>query len=311
MAIFRSFWEDFQYSLRTGNMVTKLVVINFTVFVAVNIAYVALWIGHLGQDVTLVYWDAIDYLCISANWREVLWRPWTIFTNFFLHVEFWHFVNNMFGLYLFGTIVGDLVGDRRVLPVYLLGGLAGGAFFFISANLSPTFGMNALGASAAVMALAGASVTMAPEYRLPLLFLGEVKVKYIVLVFVLLDLVGIAGSSGNSGGHIAHLGGFLMGCLIVFRLRDGKDMAEPVNRVIDWIGSLFSSRSSGGNKQKRKQKTAIKASMGTSAKGSNVTDSNDLSYQGKLDAILERIKEAGYENLTQEEKDFLYDASKK
>lgn len=292
-------------------MVTKLVVINFTIFVAVNLAYVILWIGHLGKDVSLVYWDAIDYLCISANWHELLWRPWTIFTNFFLHVDFWHFVNNMFGLYLFGTIVGDLVGDRRVLPVYLLGGLAGGAFFFISANLSPAFGMYALGASAAVMALAGASVTMAPEYRLPLLFLGEVKVKYIVLVFVLLDLVGIAGSSGNSGGHVAHLGGFLMGCLFVFRLRDGKDMAEPVNRALDWLSALFSSRASGRTKQKRKPKTAIKASMGGSAKGSNVSDSNDLSYQEKLDAILERIKEAGYENLTQEEKDFLYDASKK
>jgi hypothetical protein len=131
-----------------------------------------------------------------------------------------------------------------------------------------------------------------------------------VLVMLLLDMVGIAHNS-NTGGHIAHLGGFLMGCLFVYRLRDGKDLSEPVNRLLDKILNLFSfSRPRTPKKKKRKTQPAFRATFG-GAKGSSASDSNDMPFQERLDAILDKIKEKGYENLTQEEKDFLYEASKK
>jgi membrane associated rhomboid family serine protease len=312
MSFFKSIWDDLNYSMRAGNMVTKLVVANFAVFVVANLVYVLLWMFHFGSDVGVEYWDTINYLCISADWHKLLWRPWTIVTHFFLHVGLWHLVNNVFGLYLFGSIVSDLVGERRILPLYLMGGLAGALFFFVSANISASFGDYALGASAAVMAMAGAAITLAPEYRIPLLLIGEVKVKYIVLVFVLLDLVGIASSSFNAGGHVAHLGGFVMGIFFVFRLRDGKDMAEPFNDFFSWVNGLFtpSARKTKQSAPKRKIKTAIRATMSNTG-GSASSDRNDLSHQERLDAILEKIKDSGYENLSQSEKDFLYDASKK
>jgi len=292
-------------------MVTRLVIINFAVFALVNIVYFILWLVLKTDtaEASTRFQEGLQYLCMPSDWRTLLWHLWTPFTSMFLHEGFWHFLSNIVVLYLFGTIVSDLIGNRRIFPVYLLGGLVGNILFFISAQFLPYVGSYALGASGAIMALAGAALILAPEYRVMLMLLGEVKLKYIVLVLVLLDLVGIASQS-NSGGHAAHLGGFAMGCLFVYQLRDGRDLAEPVNRTLDLILGWFSFRPQQNGLPKRKTQPSMKATFGKT-KGNNVSDNVDMSFQEKLDSILDKIKEKGYENLTQEEKDFLYNASKK
>jgi membrane associated rhomboid family serine protease len=292
-------------------MVTRLVVLNFGIFVLVNLVKLALWLANGGDGIPAYFDDGLHFFCMPAQWWTALTHPWGLFTSMFLHEDFWHVVTNIIFLLLFGNITGDLIGDRRVLPIYLLGGLTGNLLFLLS-----DFWMHypvpyALGASGAVMALAGAALILAPDYRVMLFLLGEVKVKYIVLVMLLLDMVGIAHNS-NTGGHIAHLGGFMTGCLFVYRLRDGKDLSEPVNRLLDRILGWFSPTRPKPQKQKTKRKTqpAFRATFG-GAKGSSASDTNDMSFQERLDAILDKIKEKGYENLNQEEKDFLYEASKK
>ncbi|MCC7504452.1 MAG: rhomboid family intramembrane serine protease [Saprospiraceae bacterium] len=310
MAVFGSIWDDIRHAFRAGNMVTKLVIVNFGIFALVNIFYFILWLANQGHDVSEPFWRFLQWFCVSSDWSTLIWQPWTLVTHMFLHQGFWHVLNNIIGLYLFGTIVGDLIGDRRVLPIYLLGGLVGGVLFFISAQFLPYVGAYALGASGAVMALAGAALILAPDYRVMLILLGEVKVKYIVLVIVLLDLVGIANAV-NSGGHVAHIGGFAMGCLFVYRLRDGQDLAAPINNLLDRISGWF--RPGAPRKKtavpKRKPQMAYKGQSG--GRTGNITDNHELSFQEKLDAILDKIKQKGYENLTPEEKEFLYQASKK
>lgn len=310
MAVFGSIWDDIRHAFRAGNMVTKLVIVNFGIFALVNIVYFIFWIANQGHDVSEAYWRVLRWFCISSDWHTLIWQPWTLVTHMFLHQGLWHVLNNIIGLYLFGTIVGDLIGDRRVLPIYLMGGLVGGVLFFISAQFLPYLGAYALGASGAVMALAGTALILAPDYRVMLFLLGEVKVKYIVLVIVLLDLVGIANAM-NSGGHVAHIGGFAFGCLFVYRLRDGQDLAAPVNRLLDRISGWFRPGELRRKPAvpKRKPQMAYKTPRGNT-KPTNVTDDADLSFQEKLDAILDKIKQKGYENLTPEEKDFLYHASK-
>ncbi|MDX1911372.1 MAG: rhomboid family intramembrane serine protease [Saprospiraceae bacterium] len=307
MSLFKSIWDDFQYSLRAGNMVTKLVVINFAVFVAIKIIYLALSVFTLG-DAEIMYDNMLDYLWLHADLGTLAWRFWGVFSHMFLHDSFWHLLNNMVGLYLFGTIVSDLIGDRRILPVYVLGGLAGAITFVITAQFFLGVGAFALGASAAVMALGGAALILAPDYRVPLLLLGAVKVKYIVLILVLLDLVAVAGTY-PAGGHAAHIAGFAMGCFFVYQLRDGRDWAIPVNRVFSWIGGLFSARKK-SKFPRPKNAPPMRASFGK-AKGNSRSDQQDISFQEKLDAILDKIKAQGYESLSQEEKDFLYEASQR
>ena len=221
-------------------MVTKLVVVNFAVFVALKLVYLTLSIVTMGKAGGM-YDTMLGYLSLQADLGTLVWRFWGIASHMFLHDSFWHLFNNMVGLYLFGTIVSDLVGDRRILPIYLFGGLVGGITFVITAQFFLGVGAYALGASAAVMALGGAALILAPDYRVALLLIGAVKVKYVVLILVLLDLVGIAGTY-PAGGHAAHIAGFAAGCFFVFQLRDGRDWAVPINNFFAWFRGLFSSK---------------------------------------------------------------------
>ncbi len=312
MAVIRSIRDDITYAFRNGNMVTRLVIINFAVFAAVNILHLLLWIVLKFDRAATndLFNTMLNWLCMPGDWR-LLWHVWAPVTSMFLHEGFWHFLNNVIGLYLFGTIVSDLIGNRRVLPVYLLGGLVGNVLYFLSAQVPQiNVGYYALGASGAIMALAGTALVLAPDYRVMLFLLGEVKLKYIVLVIVLLDLVGIANQS-NTGGHAAHIGGFLFGCFFVYRLRDGKDLSEGVNGVLGTIQGWFSRRSRRQTTGRRRPQPAMKATTFGKAKGQSVSDEASYSFQERLDAILDKIKQQGYESLSQEEKDFLYQASKK
>jgi len=288
-------------------MVTKLVVVNFAVFVTLKLIYLTLSIFTMGNAQGM-YETVLENLWLYADLRDLVFHFWGILSHMFLHDSFWHLVNNMIGLYLSGRIVSDLIGDRRILPIYLFGGLAGALVYVVTAQFFLGVGSYALGASAAVMALGGAALILAPNYRVHLLFLGAVKVKYVVLLLVLLDLVGIAGTY-PAGGHAAHIAGFAMGCFFVFQLRDGRDWAVPVDNVSAWLGGLFSSKPR-PKFQRPKNAPKMRATFG-GAKGSAKSDSQDHSFQEKLDTILDKIKAQGYESLSQEEKDFLYEASQK
>jgi membrane associated rhomboid family serine protease len=318
--MFNSILDDIRSVFRVGNMIKKLLLVNFMVFIAVQIVYILLFLTLGYNGLHADYFQAIvRFLAIPADVFTLLWRPWTLFSHMFLHQDIWHVLSNIIWLSIFGTIVGDLIGDRRVLPIYLMGGLAGAVMYMVSANLAPSFiGDYALGASAAVMAFAGAALILAPDYRVMLFLLGEIKLKYIVLVMVLLDLVGFAGRS-NAGGHAAHIGGFVFGVLFVYRLRDGHDLTNPVNNLIDRITGLFKNKKKRTNFRAFSNRPQMEVSYrqnksgksGASAAPSDSGNPQQANHQERLDAILDKIKAQGFENLTPEEKDFLYEASKK
>ena len=229
----------------------------------------------------------------------------------FLHKGFWHILWNMLLLYWFGRIVGDFIGNQRVLPIYLLGGLAGALIFFIAYNFTP-LGRGqevfALGASAAVMAMVVAAGVLSPDFIMRLLFLGDVKLKYIVGVLVFLDLLGIAGEA-NTGGHFAHLGGALMGGIFITQLNRGNDLSVPVNRITDKIFGFFTALFSSG-KNLRVEKRGKTRKTRTNARQNKGKHVKDESHQERVDSILDKIRESGYDSLTDEEKEFLFNASK-
>lgn len=306
----QSIWEDAKRELNRGNMITQLIIINIGVFVLINLTQLLLYLGS-GGTVPSIYNSILHFFCMSSDWVFFLTHPWGIFTSMFLHEGFWHILWNMLFLYWFGRIVGDFIGDHRILPLYLLGGLAGGVLFFISANLLPygAGGRFALGASGAVMAIVVAAGTISPDYIMRLLFLGDVKLKYIVGVLVFLDLILIP-QGGNTGGHFAHLGGAFFGWFFVTQLRNGNDMSKPVNRVLDKVRGFFESIFSGGEKG---PKVVYRNPNRKRSEAHGKTDSspqNPSAYQEKLDAILDKIKESGYDSLSKEEKEFLFNASK-
>ncbi len=323
----RSIWEEEKEKFINGNMVRRIIVINIGVFILVNVINLAFYIAfqfsphdpltrYTSSPFYENYLSFFKFFSMSADWMFVLTHPWILITSMFLHQGFWHILWNMLIMYWFGRIVGDFIGNQRILPIYLISGLAGGLIFFVTANLLNYTGPNgyAYGASGAVMGMVVAAGTIAPEYVMRLLLLGDVKLKYIVVALVLLDLFSLA-SDVNTGGHFAHLGGALLGFLFVRQLQEGNDWALPVNNILDRINNLFSGL---GRSNRRKPKVVYKNTSrirknqqsGSSRRGNQRSD-NKQNYEEKLNSILDKIKVSGYESLTEEEKEFLFNASKR
>ncbi|MBI5915259.1 MAG: rhomboid family intramembrane serine protease [Bacteroidetes bacterium] len=312
--MFTSIWEDIKSQFSHGNMLTRIILVNIGVFVMLLLARLVLApVGEGGA-----YGSFLHFFTISSDWRHNLTHPWVLVTHMFLHEGFWHILWNMLLFYWFGRIVGDLLGDRRVLPIYLLSGLAGGLMYFGVANLAThwDFGNYALGASAAFMGTVVVAGMTAPNYLISLPLLGDVRLKFIVAFFILLDLVGLSNNN-NSGGSFGHLGGALMGYVIAQQLQNGRDLTAPVNDLMNAVTSFFKNIFSGKRRPRPKvayknpnlKKQPVSKQGRSNQRRSNTSD--DLSHQEQLDSILDKIKQSGYDSLSSVEKEFLFNASNK
>ncbi len=291
--MFKSVFKDVNAAFNYGNMLTKIIIINVGIYVVT-----AILAAFLPEIYTT---HILPYLALPGDLITFLYRPWTIITHMFLHGGFWHMAMNMLILYWFGNIAGDLLGDRRILPVYIMGGLVGAIFYMLSYPWMSGYGSMALGASAATLAIVFTAVMTAPDYIMNLLLIGPVRIKYIGLTILFFDLIGTAGNI-NTGGHIAHLGGAAFGFLFVFLLNKGIDLTSWffLKKLKETKPNIFSKASSPlkvshkSEQLKRRKPLKENENLGT-----------------RVDVILEKIKAKGYESLTEEEKEVLYLASKK
>lgn len=309
-----SIWEDVKREFSYGNMVTRLVIINCAFFVFINLVKIIMTIAYGGpENAGDTFDNFLHFFCMSSDAWYLITHPWVFFTSIFLHEGFFHILWNMLFLYWFGRIVGDLIGNHRIFPIYLLSGLFGNVIFFLTANFlyaSTASNGFALGASGAVMGIVAASAMVAPNYLMRLILIGEVKLKYIVAVLIFLDMIGIANDV-NTGGHFAHLGGVIMGWIFVTQLQKGNDMSEPVNNMLDRLQNFFKGLTGNSKAKSRRPKVVYKATEQSQKSRQRGTDPKDASHQEKLDAILDKIKKSGYDSLNDEEKEFLFKASKK
>ena len=290
-------WHELKQTLlRKDRIVTQLIAINAIVFLAINLLQLAFWLS--GNGLATYYYA--DYLGLPSD-LSLLWRqPWTLITSLFTQGEVMHLLFNMLVLYWFGNILTEFLGNRKILPLYVAGGLCGVILFIISYQIFPVFAASvadarAWGASASVMAIMIAAATLVPDYRLMLMFFGLVRIKWIALFTLLLDLVSIP--SFNAGGHIAHLGGALFGFVFIRQLQQGRDLSTGISWCIDRVTNLFSAKPSLKVTYRTKEKKGRKASD---------KSTQSLSSQEKLDNILDKIAASGYESLTKEEKEFLF-----
>lgn len=327
----RSIWDDLKREFSYGNAVTRIILVNVGVFVLINLWNIGLFLYRgVGSNEDFFYTTVLKYISMSSDWKFNLLHPWVLVTHMFSHFYFRHILWNLLFYQMCGRIMGDLLGNKRVLPIYLLGGLVGALFFFIFENFldpvvlagrGPT---SALGASAAVMATVVVSGVVAPDYIVRLLFIGDVKLKFIVITLIFVDLTFIAMGDGNSGGLFAHLGGDVFGFVYAWQLRKGNDFTFPFIRFFDWINATWSKWKNGTppprgpkvaykNPKVREKTTAGRqdSSKRSSANTTTQPKYDNMSHQEQLDAILDKIKQHGYENLSTEEKEFLFNASKK
>ena len=326
--MFQSIWDDVKREFQYGNMVTRIIIANIIVFVVVVLANLFLHVPTKSNDE--LYDSFIRFFSMPRSGWYLLTHPWTIVTSGFLHEGFGHILWNMLAFYWFGRIVGDLLGNHRILPLYITSVIFGNIVYFLIFNLTPYGGFppelnaetvnylkltqHALGASGAVMAMLACAAYIAPDYIFNLLLIGPVKLKYIAVVALLIDLLGIANQD-NTGGHFAHLGGAGFGLLFASSLQRGIDLGKPINLIISFFSNIFNpprkknfTYQRGEKSYARTEKKATK----TTSKGNKASDTEGVNNeQEKLDLILDKIKDKGYESLTKEEKEFLFNASKK
>jgi len=284
---------------RSKNMLVRLIIINVAVWLIITILEVFFDLFNTKLSSDLVQW-----LAVPASVEKLITRPWTLITYMFLHLEFWHILFNMLWLFWFGKIFLEYLTERQLLATYLLGGIAGAVFYILSFNIFPKFQdayllSMALGASASVMAIVVAISFYVPNYRIYLLFLGPVKIYYIAIFSIVLDILMIRSS--NSGGHLAHLGGAMWGFFYIYMLRKGNDLS----RALNWI-PRFSSF-----KMRRSTKKTHFKNVYTGGRPMSDEDYNleKKKNQERIDGILDKISKSGYDSLTKEEKELLFKSS--
>ncbi len=305
----QNLWDQFKGAFTKGNNgLIQLILINGVVFVTLRILEVVLALSGI-IDQTVSYQQMyLDILGLPSDIRQVLLRPWTLITTFFTHYGFFHILFNMLFLYWFGRLIHEYLGNSRLINLYILGGLAGGVLYILIYNLSPLFvdevGRSALvGASASVFAIVVAAATLMPDHQFYLLLLGPVRIKYIAIFYVAMSFIGSIGP--NAGGDIAHLGGAIIGYFYIRSMQRGVDIGSWIQSTLDFIKSFFvrpkvKVTHRGSTSRTRSRRTSRSSSTSTSA---HVP-------QDEIDAILDKISEKGYESLTKEEKQKLFNASK-
>jgi membrane associated rhomboid family serine protease len=274
----------------------KLIAINVLVFIVERLTTFLL---RLSSN-SIVQWFELP-----KDFFDFLLQPWSIVTYSFFHGGFGHLFWNMLLVYFVGRIFLNLFDARRFLNVYLLGVIMGGLFFFLGYNIFPAFfNINAylIGASAGASAILIFICAYIPNQEVRLIFFN-VKLWYIGAFVVLMDLIQLP-ASGNAGGHLAHLGGALLGYWYARQLVNGTDIGAGFSRFLDVIVNLFK-----GSEKKAILKTVYQNKKGRATTTSKAQYDKQTS-QKKIDAILDKISKSGYESLSKAEKDFLFQAGK-
>lgn len=290
---------DLKHKFRYGSVIMKLLLVNVGIFVVQELI---LFIFSM-SGTRPVFDHFMEYLYFPADAKLFLTRPWSIFTYQFLHdpSNIFHILFNMLYLYFFGRILLDFLNKKYIVPLYITGGIAGAAGFMLIYTFSPSYdSSNALlfGASASVLALVVAAATLVPDYTVFLILIGPVKLKYIALFAIIVDIVSI-NAQNNAGGHISHLGGALAGFLFVRSYKRGLHW-------FDWIFAMGDKLKNTG--ARKKPKVAYVNPVKTMNKPGTPGMNDDK--QKKLDAILDKISKSGYESLSAAEKEFLFTISK-
>ena len=295
--------EDFKAKFRSGNPITRLILINVALFLFVSIFRIITFLSGESGIFILVEEFIKDNLAISLSFVDLAQKPWTLITYMFTHFSLMHIFWNMITLYWFGQLFINYTNSKKLIPLYLLGGISGALLTLILFTAIPAFqafiGAPMIGASAGVTAIIVATATLIPNVNMNMMFIGPVKLIYVALFVIFIDVLNVA-SYDNIGGNISHLGGALMGYLFIFQYKRGVDFSKGINRFFDWISGLLSL------KPKSKMKVAYKR---------KVTDEeynyNKKVEQENIDRILDKISKSGYESLSKSEKDILFKASVK
>ncbi len=289
-------FDTIKHRFKQKDILIQLIIINVVVFFVLTI------VAMVGKLFKLPSIDLIPYIGTTSDMHLLIKRPWTVFTYMIAHKDFLHILMNMLMLFWFGQLFLRYFSPKNLGSMYLLGGLAGAALYALAFNTIPYYiDMNhppMIGASASVMAIIFAAAFYRPDAEVSLFMLFRIKVVYIAIFMFILDFISL--DSNNSGGHVAHIGGAIVGYIFAKQYLKGKDITRWINKIIDRIVNLTKPA------DKKKMKVKYKKREADYDYNQRKNDATD-----EIDRILDKIKSSGYSSLNAEEKKRLFDASKK
>ena len=246
--------------------------------------------------------EILPWFVLPAKLSSLGKAPWTILSYMFVHTGIIATFTNMLWLWAFGSILQDMAGNKKLIPIYLYGGLAGAAVFIASnyaiPQLRPFIDFSSLsGANASIMAVAIATTALAPDYRFFRMLNGGIPIWVLTILYVVIDFVSIG--NGGASFHLAHLAGGLAGFMFIIGLRKGYDAGAWMTRFYLWFMDLFNPDKKRLTPQKTKEKMFYKTG------NQKPFEKRSIITQQRIDEILDKINQKGYPLLSEEEKNIL------
>jgi len=288
-----------------GNALMQLVIANAVLFVILKFIYVIYL--SVSPNPAEFYRNVFNWFAMPADLHSLANRPWAVITYMFTDEHVFRFIANMFWLWAFGYILQDIVGNRKLVPLYVYAGLFSAGVYILAYHVFPKLnGQIAsaflVGANPAVIAVAIAVTTLAPDYRIFPMINGGIPLWILTAIYILINFSSIA--YGDAGSYIANISGAFFGFLFIYQMRKGNDWSIWLNSLFDWLRDLFNPDAQ-KNAKNAKEEFFYKVS-GTQPfkKIPNIT-------QKRIDDILDKINQEGYRFLTDEEKEILKRAADK
>lgn len=295
--------QKFKY----GGWSIRIIMVNVVVFLLINLFYQI--------DAGLTLWDKMPFtnftiraFVLPDSYPEMFTRPWTWFTHMFAHEDFFHLLFNMIWLYYGSLLFMQFLGNKRLIYLYVIGGLFAALAQVLAKNFIPIYEYShysgLIGASGAVYAVFVAVAFYRPMFEVLLFGLFKIRIVFIALFLVISDFLRLT-DIGNVA-HMAHLGGAAFGVLAIAGL-------SQFDRFIRWFEnttSLFK----GGYKGFRSRLFMRKVKMPHAQhyhKADEQFFESKKEVQEKVDAILDKIKQKGYDGLTKTEKEYLFNQKDK
>lgn len=230
--------DELKLKFRTGDIVTRLVLINCAVYVTLLLLDIFFTLFSFGEA-------KFAFIVCNYPWSPylLLKRPWSIVTSLFTSWGLWHLLFNMLILYWLGGVFLRFFTSNNLRGLYIMGGIAGMVVFtgifmlFPSIQLKDWTGNIPL-CSACILAFCTALAFRAPDSTEPIPLIGPVKIKYIVIALAITDAAILPHVSPVSDA--AHIGAAAVGWLFSYMIRKGKDITAPVTAITVWIDRILS-----------------------------------------------------------------------
>jgi membrane associated rhomboid family serine protease len=283
--------QDLKLQYQIGGITNKLIYWNVGLFLPFFM-YFNLFNGGL--------YEYPNWLAVSSDPLVALTRPWTVLSYAFFHHGFFHLFFNMIVLNFTSRLFLTYFTQKQYLGLYFLSAIFAAIIFIISFYLLGSISVM-VGASGAIMAILVATTAYQPLMEIRLMLIGNVKLWHITAVLLIVDLVQVRAE--NTGGHIAHLSGALFGYIYIKVLQNGTDLSAIVTTTINFFSSIFD----------KKEKMPFKKVHRTPQKNVPTRQSKVVlkdKNQQQIDEILDKISQSGYDSLTKEEKEFLFQSGK-